>query len=278
MEAVISQAHSLNLSVVLKPHVDLKTGLWRANIGTWFSEAQWAAWWASYTAYLDWTLALAQRTDVAGINIGTELCATEHREVEWRALVARLRRSWSGPLWYGTNWNWPGSCPAQPGGCPGGPLAIKWWDAVSAIGVDAYYPLAAMPGQSVDELARAWGPILAPLLELATRLQRPLIFPEIGYASFANASVQPWACCAGPTSRPSARPLPPSSPGPRGRRWPASSGGPGRLPVRPEPTYIFIYICLFIKIHNIICRVIFLLSFSYVPQRVPRFELSSFFF
>lgn len=198
MLTVIGQARALNMSVVLKPHVDLKNGAWRANIGVSFSEQQWGQWWASYNTYMDWVLALAQQTGVDAINIGTELCATEHREQEWRALAQRLRqKGWSKPLWYGTNWNWQQACPAQPRGCPGGPLNITWWDAVDAIGVDAYYPLAQAPGSSVAQLVQAWAPIVAPLTDLSRRLQRPLLFPELGYASFPQATVQPWACCSG---------------------------------------------------------------------------------
>ncbi len=199
MQLVIRQAQALNMSVVLKPHVDLKTGLWRANIGMNFNETQWGVWWGSYRAYMAWILRLAQATGVAAINIGTELCATEHRDKEWRNVVKFFRQSgWSLPLFYGTNWAWMQACPLQPHGCPGGPFNITWWDAVDAIGVDAYFPLAAAPGSDVPTLVLRWMQIIAPLKQLAQKFNRPLIFPEIGYASFRNATVAPYACCSGP--------------------------------------------------------------------------------
>jgi hypothetical protein len=124
---------------------------------------------------------LAKEEAVDLFVVGTELVTTETHEPEWRALITQLRAitGSSIPYVYGANWD-------------PGPLQVKWWDALDYIGVDAYYPLATRANSTVAELMAAWhaaptasGPhdILGELKDLSTKLNKPLMFAEIGYTT-----------------------------------------------------------------------------------------------
>ena len=69
---------------------------------------------------------------------------------------------------------------------------MTWWDALDAIGVDAYYPLTTSNRPTVAELKAAWGPIKSRLSKLSNKWNRPIIFTEIGYRSIDGANRQPY--------------------------------------------------------------------------------------
>jgi hypothetical protein len=183
---VIRQAHSLGLRVMLKPHLDLEdeatTGWWRGHIGTYFTtEAQWAAWFASYRAFITHYAQLAQQAGADQFVVGTELLGTTHRADDWRRVVADVRAVYKGPIVYASLHS-------------GEETSITWWDAVDYIGVDAYYPLNDNPDENptVEELEAAWAGPKATLSALSARYGKPVIFTEIGYRSTAGCTAFPW--------------------------------------------------------------------------------------
>ncbi len=173
----ISQAHRLGLRVMLKPQVDLADGKWRGEI-EFGAEADWQAWFASYRAFVGHYADLAAREKVDQLCIGVELERTQAREAEWRAVIASVRKRYRGPLTYAANWS--------------SAHAIAWWDALDAIGVDAYYPLAQTGGRTVEELKAGWQPHLQRLRDLQARFRKPILFTEIGYRSSSRAAIEPW--------------------------------------------------------------------------------------
>jgi len=67
----IDEMHALGLKVMLKPHVDVRDGTWRAQItppdpGLWFE---------SYAAFMDHYVTIAAEKNVAMLCIGTELAS-----------------------------------------------------------------------------------------------------------------------------------------------------------------------------------------------------------
>jgi len=182
----IQTAQRAGIAPVLKPHVDVLDGTWRGEIGlNYTTEAQWSAWWSSYRSFITRYAQLAQAANASAFNVGTELDSTEFREADWRSVIADVRSIFSaGPIWYGCNWS-PGTG------------AVNWWDALDFIGVDAYFPLAAKPDPSLAELLAGWQPVLAQLNATAAKWGKPIVFAEIGYASFPQAAEEPWACCSG---------------------------------------------------------------------------------
>ncbi len=193
--SAIASARSAGLAVALKPHIDCQDGVWRANIGTGFTtEAQWAAFFASYTAYLLHSAALAvQGGALAGFNVGTELDGTHHREAEWRAVIAAVRGALPAgvPLWLGPNHAWQGTQ---------GYRLVRFWDALDFLGVDMYAPLASKPDPTLQEAVAGWAPIVGNLSQFYSEQggSKGFIFAEIGYASYQQAAVNPPGCCTGP--------------------------------------------------------------------------------
>ncbi len=178
----IRDAHALGLKVMLKPHVDLARdpGHWRGDIGTAFAdEASWTAWFDSYRAAVNHYADLAASSGAEQFCAGCELQGTSHREADWRRTVAAVRARFSGPVLYAANHD-------------GEEFRLTWWNAVDAIGVDAYYPLARGNAPTVDELTKAWEPIVARLEALSWRWSRPVVLTEIGYRSVDGACRQPW--------------------------------------------------------------------------------------
>lgn len=177
---VIQYAHSLGLRVMLKPHLDLADdpGHWRGQICFDRDEAAWNTWFASYTQFISHYAKLAQDTNTDYLVIGTELVKTTHRADDWRSLIEAVRKTYSGRLTYAAHHF-------------DEEFTINWWDAVDAIGIDAYYPLAQSYSPTLAQLKTAWRPIVAQLEKLSDRWNRPVILTEIGYESLAGTSMSP---------------------------------------------------------------------------------------
>eukprot|EP01116_Phalansterium_solitarium_P008710 TRINITY_DN22670_c0_g1_i1.p1 TRINITY_DN22670_c0_g1~~TRINITY_DN22670_c0_g1_i1.p1 ORF type:complete len:321 (+),score=63.11 TRINITY_DN22670_c0_g1_i1:149-1111(+) len=177
---VLQTAAKLNLSVILKPHVDVIAGPWRGEIGPAFghNETAWAAWFASYTAYITGMAKFAATTDIWAFNIGTEMLGVSMRTPEWLTIIASVREAFRGPLLYGANW---GDEPWQ----------VQFWDKLDYIGVDAYYPMSQWDDPNATTIDEHWVPVLANLSALSSRWGKSIIFAEIGYRSFASAAIYP---------------------------------------------------------------------------------------
>ncbi|MFQ5593417.1 MAG: hypothetical protein ACE5HA_04645 [Anaerolineae bacterium] len=180
---VITEAHSLGLQVMLKPHLDLwdDPDHWRGEIGDAFSsEAEWAAWFAAYQDFIWHYAELAEAHGADQFAVGTELVGTTQREADWRAVIAGVRSRYSGPIVYAANHS-------------GEETSITWWDAVDLIGVDAYYPLTGVDNPTVAELIAGWAPHVATLSNLANQWPaKSIILTEIGYRSQDGANRHPW--------------------------------------------------------------------------------------
>ncbi len=179
----VATAHRLGLKVMLKPHVDvIETAHRRGEIGGTFSRAgQWDAWFRSYRKALLHYADLAQTLGVEQLAVGTELVSLSGRERDWRHLVEEVRKRFAGPLVYASNHG-------------GEEAAVRWWDAVDYIGVNAYYPLTAKANPTADDLKAAWTQrgYVALLNQLAQSFHKPILFTEIGYRSVNGAAQVPW--------------------------------------------------------------------------------------
>jgi len=165
---------------MLKPHIDLSNDYshWRGEIDFGSDETSWKTWFESYTNFITHYAALAQKTDVDFFVVGTELSGASYRADEWRAVTKAVRSLYHGPLAYAANWRAKDS--------------ILWWDAVDAIGIDAYYPLTQSSHPTVTQLKAAWVPIAAHLGSLSKKWNRSIIFTEIGYRSIRGANKEPY--------------------------------------------------------------------------------------
>ena len=160
-------AHELGLRVAIKPHVDVQDGTFRGEI----APSDRAAWFASYGELVDRYADLANEARAETLVIGTELTSMTGDEAAWRDLIARARDRFDGEITFAANW-------------VEGAEQINFWDALDAIGIDAYMPLDPSNLEpSVDELITAWGPYVVRMADLSERWSRPVLFTELGYES-----------------------------------------------------------------------------------------------
>jgi len=180
LAALVSAAHAAGLSVMVKPHLEMR-GFEQPdhNRIAMRNPRDWARWFESYTSYL---LPYAREAQAAGADlfcVGRELDATVvAREVDWRRLIGRIRAEFKGPLTYSSNFD---TFPK-----------IGFWDALDFIGVSAYYPLAEEPDPQLAALEAGWERALVPLDAAARRWRRPVLLTEAGFPAVASAARTPW--------------------------------------------------------------------------------------
>jgi len=194
LSSAIATAHALGLKVMVRPLVNADPKLkdpdgphtWRGMIGRNFTASQWESWFASYQQMIWGAAELASQANADSLCVGGELIVASHQEKHWRSIIKGVRARFNGPIMYAANW--------------GNEDDVQFWDAVDQIGVDAYYPLAKTKADpTVDQLVASWEPIKAGLRALSKKVDKPLIFAEVGYCSTAQSNEHP-AQCGGPLS------------------------------------------------------------------------------
>lgn len=178
MRRPIDEAHERGLKVLVKPHLaHWGSGFsWRGDIHFDDRESE-DRFFREYTA---WITAVATITaDADGFVVGTELDGTLHRESSWRHIIASIRGVFPGSLTYASNWDQYERVP--------------FWDALDAIGIQAYFPVLGESDPATTESVRAgWARILPPIHALSERTGKPVVFTELGYDAASHALVRPW--------------------------------------------------------------------------------------
>lgn len=170
----VLRAHDLGLSVFLSPHLDVRDGTWRGFV----DPGDPAAWYASYTRYVRHYAELAESLGVEQLSIGLEMRSVEDDTERWRAVIADARGHFGGALTYGANHD--------------SFEGVGFWGDLDLIGVDAYFPLSGSATTDVAALRRAWAPIADRLEALSVKVDRPVLFTEVGYASGRGTTTRPW--------------------------------------------------------------------------------------
>lgn len=173
---VINKAHSLGMKVMLKPHVDLKTNQWRGDI------IPSIEWFASYKDYILYYVKLAQRYNVEFYSIGTELlnATTKQWEKQWDVIIDDIKKEFSGKLVYSANWDeYPD---------------VGFWYKLDFVGIDAYFALTAKKDPTKEELIAGWKSAADTIDKWLKekKINKPVIYTEIGYCSADGANIQPW--------------------------------------------------------------------------------------
>ena len=180
LRRTVRDARAAGLKVMLKPHLwsrDFNRGKWAADVAM-MTDADWAAWFESYGAYVLGQAAIAAEEGADALCVGVELQGTSGREAEWRALIAKVRAVYGGPLTYAATWGeWE---------------HVAWWDALDVIGIDAYFPLTDKPSATDDELRAGWARVYDRLGPFAARVGKPICFLELGYTADAGGGIEPW--------------------------------------------------------------------------------------
>lgn len=166
---LISYSQSKGLKVILKPMLNVMDGYWRAYIRFFDEdvpcEPKWSNWFNNYNNYLIHYGEICEKHNVDMLIIGCELVGTDHREKEWRNLVQKLRKIYSGKLTY--------NCDKYQ------EHNVKWWDALDYISSSGYYPVGTMK-KEFDRIE-----------EVAKKYNKPFFFAEAGCPSVKGAGKAP---------------------------------------------------------------------------------------
>ena len=169
IQALTALAHQRKLRVLLKPQVWVTSGGYPGGIEFADSEAR-AKWFRSYEEFILHFADFATRSHADLFCVGVEFVHLSQYESEWRKIIAQVRKRYAGPLVYAAN---------------SGPdfEQTRFWDALDYIGLNDYYPLP-------DDLSVT--AVLRTVEGVQRRYQRPVIFPEAGFASLRAPHREPW--------------------------------------------------------------------------------------
>ncbi len=177
----IREAKKLGMKVMLKPHLDLidtSDGSWRGEIAC-VKEPQWEEWFDKYTEFIMHYIDIANKEKVEMFCVGTELSATATvKGYLWKDVIKKVRSKYSGRLTYAAHWDRY--------------MDIRFWDQLDYVGINAYFPLTEKMEPTYDELKAGWTKWVDEMERFQKKVQKPIIFPEIGCCSADGAAIRPW--------------------------------------------------------------------------------------
>lgn len=166
---MIDYAKKLGLRVALKPTVNCMDGTWRAFISFFdedvVCEPKWGNWFKSYTDFQVHYARIAKEHGCELFIAGCELVMSEHREKEWRDVIAAIRSVYDGAVSYNTDKYQEHN--------------VSWWDCVDIISSSGYYPLAD------------WDRQLDRIEAVVEKYNKPFFFAETGCMSVAGSPEVP---------------------------------------------------------------------------------------
>jgi hypothetical protein len=177
---LLERAHQRDLRVVLMPIVLLtnpRTSTeWRGVI----APPRWDEWWASYTDYILYYAKLASRhpETVEVFIIGSELISTENQPEQWDKLIAEVRKIYRGKLSYSSNWDHYEKVPL--------------WGKMDLVCMTTYHKLSDRVNPPLEEMIEAWKPIKKDILKWQAKINKPILFTEVGWPSQEGCSIEPW--------------------------------------------------------------------------------------
>ncbi len=163
-------AESLGMAVMLKPHLWLGGGSWPGDIAM-KNDADWALFFDYYYRWMRHFALLAEMYHMDMLSVGVELAkATVTHEQQWRTMIRKLRKLYSGKMTYAANW--------------GAEFEnIKFWDELDFIGLNCYYPLSSNENADDEALKAGVAKIAVKVENVYQKFRKPVIFTEIGYTS-----------------------------------------------------------------------------------------------
>lgn len=175
---VVRQAHERGMRVLVIPHLWVETAGWRGEIDPGSPEG-WAEYQESYRAFVTAWARDAEAAGADAFSVGVECKSWSGRFGHyWRSLIEETRSVFGGLLTYSANWD-----EAQD---------VLFWDQLDLVGINAFYPLADHDDATFEEYVAGAARAAESVGELASILEMPVLFVEVGYTTRANAAVRPW--------------------------------------------------------------------------------------
>lgn len=112
----------------------------------------------------------------------------ERIDAHWKQVIRKTRRKFSGKLSYASNFD--------------NYYDVNFWDQLDFIGINAYFPLRDAEAKNEDKgalklaLKEGWEGVFDAIDQFKTTydlLEIPLLFTELGYTHYENATMEPWS-------------------------------------------------------------------------------------
>ncbi len=178
VQRTIEQAHARGIRVLLIPHLWVEAGGWRGEIDP-GSPERWVEYQRNYRAFV---LAWARNGAAAGadaLSIGVECKSWSGRFGGfWYRFIDDVRGVFPGLLTYSANWD-----EAED---------VLFWDRLDLVGINAFYPLANHPGATYLQYVAGATAAAESVARVASVLEMPVLFTEVGYTTRVDAAVEPW--------------------------------------------------------------------------------------
>ncbi len=171
-------AHARGIRVLLIPHLWVEAGGWRGEMDPGTPE-RWDAYRTSYRRFLLTWAQNAADAGADGLSLGVECKSWSGRFPNyWRALIADVRAIFPGFLTYSANWDEVDD--------------VIFSEDLDYLGINAFYPLASEHGASTADYIEGAHARVSALRALSERMQKPILFVEVGYTTRTDAAVEPW--------------------------------------------------------------------------------------
>ena len=173
----IREAHARGMSILVIPHLAYwgSPFRWRGAIEFAKDEDR-RRFFETYTA---WIASVARAAkDADGFSVGNETDRLVGCERDWRAVIAAVRGETRARLTYAANFD--------------AYERVPFWDALDAIGVQAYFPLSQAEKPTDEELRQGWRAAIDGMRALSSRLGKPVVCTELGYDLSPDAARRPW--------------------------------------------------------------------------------------
>ncbi len=177
IEKLVQQAHDHKLQVAFMPIVLLENpgaGEWRGAI----HPHELSKWWEDYENYILYYAKVAARANVDLFVVGSELVTLEENTDKWRGLIAKVRKIFPGKLTYSANWDHYKN--------------IQFWNDLDIVGMTSYHDLCGDEKPTLEVLLKKWAPIKAEILDFQRKVNRPILFTEVGWPNLDTAAKEPW--------------------------------------------------------------------------------------
>jgi hypothetical protein len=177
LKELAAHAHAKGLRVALMPIVLLENpreGEWRGKI----APANWEDWWEDYENYVLHYAWIAESIQADIYLVGSELVSTEDQADRWRGLIRSVRGAYKGRLSYSANWDHYDQ--------------IAWWSDLDIVGMTTYHDLSGGEEPTLDVLMSRWEPIRKNILDWQKKVNRPILFTEIGWPNQTTCAQYPW--------------------------------------------------------------------------------------
>lgn len=156
----------------------------------------------NYGVALNKMAKLAEDNKCYGMYVATNLVKTEKWDAQWVALIKNIRQSYSGKLFWRTNWWYDASWDSTSVANFVTMMNRKFWGEVDVIAIAAYFEVTAITSPTsqqiqtaitkVDKFNRNQN-IEQEIVDLQKLWKKPIFFGELGIPPFADAPSQPWS-------------------------------------------------------------------------------------